>query len=898
MKNWLSICALALSTTCLVAPAALAQASGPAPSATDASAPHPRHHARHHHKKPVARQGDGATRCQILSGGHWKQTDCAAVAANATGKPVSGGTSQPLPPPPPAPVEPPPPAPPPPPPVPEIPAALLQPLNMQEFSIGTQWVGGHNTGQYGRYNGNTYNGFDVQLGFDVLHRAAPNADKPTYFSVSGANLDFQTGSHLTDNFRDNAYTSNTNNKLGPNAEINVAFGEQGTWGVTASYNAISYTGNIISSLWTVNGNTGFVNNNLLPMGGASNSPLTKGTVLSTNFTVATLTPNFKQFETGTRRDQLDVGAKVELDQWTIATHIQHEHKQGSLEESIRQTWGGMAFTLPVDFDTDRFDVSASYIDPDYQAIIQYSYSRFTDNNVGAILPYVVSQASLSATSGPYAQQSLYSTPPSNSAHYVTVMLNDKLAPHTRFNFNGRFGVELQDSTFPANNADPNLSPTLGNPTYTWFANLNSLNQGTGVTSLGGQAWVYQANTSFSTELATHLDARIAYNLDARDVSTNAYKVYYGGASHESTANSIAYALPQSWVKQTGTAEVNYLVLPESSTKITATYSFNNTNRTNAQVEHSETNSFGLNVSSMLGKDILTRLSWDHSNRAGSLHYGTAWGNLEAGGPEEEGTPSGAYYQAPMVSDAVTVRADYATEGALSGGVFLKYADNRFHYPAVDSVATPTNSGDWSLTGFGQGITNASTVTMGPDVNYRPSESLTLHAYYSYERIYYDNRGNGACAETNTGTCLGTAGYFQNKYTSAMHSAGLSGDYKLSDKLKLSGEYNLSVGSVLFGQFNGVAVTTVTQSYQNVTNYPDINSTMHDIRVSAVYQLTDNIEAAVLYRYSMFNNNDWQYIPVPVVPTLNNGTAISIVNAGYGPPNYNVSTIGMTMRVRL
>ncbi len=74
--------------------------------------------------------------------------------------------------------------------------------------------------------------------------------------------------------------------------------------------------------------------------------------------------------------------------------------------------------------------------------------------------------------------------------------------------------------------------------------------------------------------------------------------------------------------------------------------------------------------------------------------------------------------------------------------------------------------------------------------------------------------------------------------------------------------------------------------------------MHDLKVKATYQVTEAVEAALIYRYSMFANNDWQYVPVPVIPTLNGGTAISIVNAGYGPPVYNVSVVGMTMRVRL
>jgi hypothetical protein len=779
---------------------------------------------------------------------------------------------------------------------PVIPPELNQPILLKEISIGVLSSSGHNAGQYGRYNGYNTNGVDVVFGFELAQRDAWDSGKTSYFMASGRDLTVQTGNKLARGYTDHDFRSTTTGVFGPEAEVSVAFGQQGSWGVTAGYSATTYTGNIISSLWTINGAIGTLNNGLTPYGGASNSPLTKGA--TTAFTTTTLGPNFQQFQTGTRRDKVEIGGKVELDQWTLATNIQHEHKQGSLEEAVRLTWGGMAFTLPVDYDTDRFDVSAAYVDPDYQALIQYSYSRFNDKNVGVTLPYAVSLSALTATSGPYALAGLYSTPPSNSAHYVTVMLSDKLAPRTRVVFNGRLGVELQDATFAANSADPGLSPTLGNPTYSWFANLNSRNQGTTAPSLDASAFVYQANLSFSTELAQHLDGRVTYSLDGRDVSVNQFKVW--NASNPDTAATRAnYVVPQNWVKQNASAELNYLVLPESSTKITASYSFNNTTRTNAQVTHSETHSFGLNVSSMIGKSVLARVSYAHDNRSGVMHYGTAWGNLETGAPEEEGTPSGAYYQAPMTADSVTLRADYAPESDLSGGIFAKFSNNRYHYPEVDSVATPTNSGDWNLVGRGQGITHNSSLTLGPDVNYRLSNAVALHAYYSYQRLYYDNTGNGACSESAAAaTCAGTIGFFQNKYTSNLHTAGFSGDWKITDKLKLNSEYNMSVGSVLFGQYNGVAVSTVTGSYQNVTSYPDIDSRMDDIKVTAVYQFTDSIEASLIYRYCMFNNNDWQNVAQPVIATTNTGTAISILNAGYGAPNYNVSTAGMMVKMRL
>jgi hypothetical protein len=557
----------------------------------------------------------------------------------------------------------------------------------------------------------------------------------------------------------------------------------------------------------------------------------------------------------------------------------------------------MAFTMPVDYDTERFNLSAAYNLPDFQALIQYTYSRFTDNNLAVSLPYPVYKA-LNATSGPYAQTALYSAPPSNSAHYFTAMLVDKVSPGTRISLNGRFGVELQNSTFPANSGDPNLSSTLGNPTYTWFNNLNSLNQGTSATSPDAVAWVYQGGVTITSNLATDLDGRASYSFDGRNVHLNQYQVWIGGSSPDATASTAVYVVPQNWFKQTATVEVGYRILPASNTKLTVSYSFNDTSRSNAQVEHSTTNSESVQLSSMLGSDIMGRITYEHGDRTGRLVYGTAWGNLESGSPEVDGTPSGAYYQAPMTSDTVIVRADYAPTGNLSGGLFLKYANDHYSYPAIPSVAGIVATGDWNLVGHGQGITRDYNLTVGPDINYRPSEVVNLHVYYTYEQIFFDNVGNGGCAESNTGVCAGSVGYFQNKYTSGMNSAGLSGDWQASDKLKLGAEYNMSSGSVIFGQFNGVMVTSVTQSYQNVTPYPDINSTMHDLRLTAVYQFTDKIACSLMYEFSMFHNNDWNNLTAPVQASTNTGTTISILTPGYASPNYNVSTIGAVFKMML
>ncbi|MDE2184477.1 MAG: MtrB/PioB family outer membrane beta-barrel protein [Alphaproteobacteria bacterium] len=772
-------------------------------------------------------------------------------------------------------------------------ASNSAPTDYTEFTLGTLWVSGTNTGQYGRYNGFTRDGLDALFGFTVQKRAAWDSGDTFYFDLTGTNLTYQTGDELARGFRDSAYTDGTSNKLGPEADISLSFGHQGTWGITARYDAISYTGNIINSIYTVTGTTGTMNNGFLNWGGASNNPLTAGSV--TSFNATTLSPAMKEFQVGTRRDILEFGGHYIFDDWIISSNVRHEHKQGSLEESYYGTYGGMAFTLPVDYDTDRFDVSAAYNDPDLQAMLQYTYFRYTDNDVGVSLPFPVSVAALSASSGPYAQSALYATPPSNSAHYFTAMVADRLAPHTRISFNGRFGLEIQDDTFPANSADPYLSSTLGNPTYSWFSNLNALNQGTSGTSLGAVATVGQANISLTSELAEDLEGSLTYSLDGRHVHVDEFQVWGGGHGPDANTGSAYYVVPQNWFKQTGKVELGYRILPESDTRITASYAFNSINRTNAQVEHSTTNTFALDLTSMIGTETMARVDYEHNNRSGTVVYGTAFGNIESGVPEENGSPSGAYYQAPMTSDSVMVRADYAPPSDLSGGVFFKFVDERYHYSPAP-VTLP--AGDWNLTGFGMGVTHDSNFTIGPDINYRVSEDFNLHAFYTYERIFFDNRGNGQCAESNTGSCAGSVGYFQNKYTSSTHSVGASADWQATEKLKLKSDYNGQFGVIGFGEFNGVVVATPTQEWQNVVSYPSINSTMHELKLTASYAFTPDIEGSLMYTYSMFHNNDWSDLSAPIQTTTDSSNKISILTPGYSSPNYNISAVGVALRMKL
>jgi putative beta-barrel porin MtrB/PioB len=361
-------------------------------------------------------------------------------------------------------------------------APTAESFTEDEVEFGVLGLWGTNTGQYGRYNGFTEQGVDGLFNFSSLTLPVWDSPGTMYWEFTGNNIDFQFGDDLgrapypcrtplggqcqTNSFKDSKYSGDTWNDIGPNAALNFAWGNQGQWGIDAWYNAISYTGNIIDSIYTVNGQTGVLNG-LPPWGGATNSPRKIGTT-----TTGYAYPNSlaiagaeEPFQVGTRRDRIGLNGKYLWNDWTLSFQVSHEHKEGSVEESIDESWGGQAFTLPVNFDTDTLRVTADYSTAEVQARLGYMFSHFTDNNLAIALPFPAS-----GTAAPFAMTGLYATPPSNDAQYFTANLGYNLPWwQSRINVNGRYGVEMQDHTYPANTADPistvrSREPTPPRPT--------------------------------------------------------------------------------------------------------------------------------------------------------------------------------------------------------------------------------------------------------------------------------------------------------------------------------------------------------------------------------------------------------------------------------------------------
>ena len=765
-----------------------------------------------------------------------------------------------------------------------------------EVGVGVMGVMGNNPDQAGRYSGLNTDGIDIIGNFDLSGRSPWDSGGTRYYELVGNNLVFQTGNRLgNDKGAGSPSGSDYNSLIGSNELVNagsVGFkvGDQGTWEAAVDYHAITYTGRVIDSIYTPNGANPSLNSPLLLWGGATPGAAGPNTAAYTVPGVPGAHPfptgAFLPIQTGTRRDIIGADFKYILGNWTFSGAFQHIHKEGTLEESIYSTYGGTAFALPIDFDIDRYDATAAYTTRQYQGQLQFTYNHFSDNNNFVTLPYFVSGTSAANV---FQRSAAYSLPPSNSAGYMTLMLaaND-LIPRTRLNLNARVGFEKQDNDFPPNTADPVGLSSAGIAPFQNLSNLNGTLVGTSAPSLDATATVYQVNVRATSNPFDNADARAYYGIDGRSVSVNQHAVFGSGTGSDSAPGSaapVAFVVPQEWLKQNAGAEVGYRIIPDYDTKLTVGYRADAIDRSNAQVGHSWTNTATVALSSELGPQVNGRVTFDYIDRSGNLDYLGPWNFLTG-----SAAYSGAFYQAPMTSEVVTARADYSPMQNLSAGFFLQYKNESYTYPAATAANGVTLGNPAPFTGVGTGLKQYNALSLGPDLNWRPTKAVNVHVFYTYEMLFYNTQGNGNCSNSNTGACAGSVGYFQNKVTTTTNTVGASGEWQVNEQLKLKADTTLSYGAAMFSQFDGVFVPVATQSFQNVSNYPDIDTRMAMFRLTGTYQLTPSIELAGQVAVAYFHNNDWKDSPGTIVGTTTGSSSIGFLTPGYSEPNYTEVTL--------
>ena len=80
-------------------------------------------------------------------------------------------------------------------------------------------------------------------------------------------------------------------------------------------------------------------------------------------------------------------------------------------------------------------------------------------------------------------------------------------------------------------------------------------------------------------------------------------------------------------------------------------------------------------------------------------------------------------------EAANARLDYAPPGPFSGGLSFKFENDNYQDGAANAPAGLASN----FLNENEGIKQDYNITAGVDGNYRPTDGVNLHAFYTFER---------------------------------------------------------------------------------------------------------------------------------------------------------------------
>jgi MtrB/PioB family decaheme-associated outer membrane protein len=738
-----------------------------------------------------------------------------------------------------------------------------QPTNW--VTIGGQYA---SSGSYylNRFTGNESPGFYGIGDFHFGWRDAWDSGGTRYLDLQGNDLGFEDRSFM------------------------AKFGQQGTWGVTLSYDGIPYEGSTeFPSVWQRNGAT-------VPGVPPGSIPLVypstpfvpgHGSVNSLWLPVpsSTLGGQLYNYNLGTQRDIFAGSGTYIWNDWTITGAYRHEHKTGYIANSLEiggtvglttAGTGGSAnhaptsgvtsalgyFAQPIDYDIDRYDLTAAYGNQRFQVQVGYTFSNFKDNltEFDAMNPFNLNPTSSFGTTAA-SLSAPYALPPSNSAHQVKLMLGYNFSPTTRVNANFEYGLEMQNEPFIIGTGDPVNNPSEPR------------------TSFDGLVETLYGNVALVTQPMPKMDVRISYTIDNRDNQSprNAYAV--DTRSNTSTSangdcsalTGLCLNLPFSFEHQILSAEVGYRILPQ--TKVTLNDTFDTTFRSYADASFVTSNTVTGKIRSQLAPDVFGSFSYSHQDRrANNYANDNTWSLLGTTLAE----PSGMliYFEASRRHDELKGTLDVSPTHTMTASLMAKFSNDA--YP-----------------GGQYGLRNNHNFSIGPDVSWDITPAISSHAYYTYQQIFYD-QASLYVSGTNYGPS-GTGYYvpYTANTTDSVQTFGLTTDWQvIRNVLKVSFDYNLSYGDTAYALGDGMALiggsitSPSTIAALNFQPLPDVTSMLNMIQIRGEYTFRPNMTVIFGYAFEKFNYKDFMYTAAPtqyanaLLPgTLSPNAAIHVVGAG-------------------
>ena len=507
----------------------------------------------------------------------------------------------------------------------------------------------------------------------------------------------------------------------------------------------------------------------------------------------------------------------------------------------------------MDYDTDRYDLTAAYGNERTQVQVGYTYSQFTDNatlfnaqNPFAFTPTTSFGGSVAGLTAPYT------LPPSNSAHQLRALFGYNITPTMRLNVNLGYGLDMQNAPYQVGTGNPNVA-------------LQTVPR----SSFDGLIQTYLANIALTAQPLHNLDVRLAYTMYGNDNQSPRNLYTTVNPTGTATGTFSYYNLPFSYQHQTVTAEAGYRLGPQ--TKVTVTDTFDDTYRTYTDTSVVTSNRIGAKLRGPLFSGLFGTLSYAHEDRVAHNYNVNGW--WQSACPtctDKEPANFLMFFEASREHDEVRSTLDASPTNNLTASLIVRFAND--FYP---------NST--------YGLRNNHNLTVGPDVSWQMTKSLSAHTFYEYQQIYY--------SQSSLYTTSGWIVPYTANTTDSVQTLGANLDWQaIPDVLKISLDYNFAYGDTAYALGEGVVTmggtitNPVTVANLNIQPLPDVKSMLSVVSLRGEYTFRPNMTLLFGYAWERFTYKDFMV-----------GTSATQYSNALLPgtlvPNNSVHVISAALRVR-
>lgn len=388
------------------------------------------------------------------------------------------------------------------------------------------------------------------------------------------------------------------------------------------------------------------------------------------------------FEIETKRERIGLGGRLfSRRDWVFNVAYNHETKEGTGKtgsamvydfQQLMQNTNAALLPEPVDYRTDRLDVSLQYAKEQLQFEIGYHMSLFDNGDRSLVWEDFFNPGSFGSLA----------LAPDNEFHQVTATLGYQLPHNTRFTGVLSSGRMTQDQDYQA------YSVAGGMPARS---------------SLDGEVWLNTVQLKLASRPLPKLRLSAAYKYNERDNDSSVASYDYVVADYQSRNSAVNR--PLSYERNRIDLTANYRI--NSGMSVRGGYSYDDMSRDYANAEREDTDENTLFAKWKLRPhaDINLALYAEASDRNGS--------NYRA--PVDENPFMRKYYLADRDRTKVGALVDYMAADNLSLSLSADYISDDYDNSEV-------------------GLTEATQPSYTLDVSYQPLRDVTTHAYYTREDI--------------------------------------------------------------------------------------------------------------------------------------------------------------------